>query len=85
MTMCRSSLLRRCSIHRAFRPSSARGPLSVAGTVCFDSRMGGSAPRTLTELGCPCLLPLLLLLGRASSVRYSHMLSPQQDFPGAAV
>lgn len=36
--------------------------------------MGGSAPRTLTELGCPCLLLLLLLLGRASSVRYSHML-----------
>lgn len=38
--MCRSSLLSSNSIHRAFRPSSARGPLSVAGTVCFDSRMG---------------------------------------------
>lgn len=40
MTTCRSSLLCSNSIHRAFRPSSARGPLSVAGTVCFDSRMG---------------------------------------------
>lgn len=49
MTMRRSSLLCSSSIHRASRPSSARGPLSVAGTVCFDSRMG-SAPRILTEL-----------------------------------
>jgi hypothetical protein len=49
MTKRRSSLPCSKSIHRAFRPSSARGP--GLWRVCSDSiRAWGSALRTLTEL-----------------------------------
>lgn len=85
--MCRSSLLCNKSIHRAFRPSSARGPLSVAGTVCFDSRMG-FGPRILTELYQKEELPVPAAATARPSIvclRDSHAYFTvlQQDFPGA--
>lgn len=76
------------SIHRAFRPSSARGPLSVAGTVCFDSRAhGGSAPRILTELDEEEALHVLATAAARPNIAclpdsHAYFIGLQQDFPG---